>query len=78
MRAILIYEDTGNKGISGQTIGANGAREFCVIYNGEEVEIHGASKQLLEMLSKSRRLGNWMMVYDQEAYNGNSVIEIDV
>ena len=78
MRAILNYEDTGNKGICGQTVGADGRVEFCIIYTGDEAEIHRACKELLGKLSKSRRLGKWIMVYDQETYSGNSVMEIDV
>jgi len=78
MRAILTYEDTGNKGVCGQTVGANGAGEFCIIYNGDEEKIHATAKELLQKLERDRRLGKWIMVYDQEQYGGQAVKEIDV
>lgn len=78
MRAILTYEDTGNKRVCGQTIGADSSGEFCIIYNGDEEKIHKAAKEILDNLHNQRRLGKWLLIYDQASYSGNTVIDIDV
>ena len=76
MRAVLTYEDTGSKRIGGQTIGADGSGEFCIIYTGDEEKIHLAAKKVLADLESSHRLGKWLLVYDEEGYYGKSIVDI--
>ena len=76
MRAILTYENLGSKRLCGQTIGADGTGEFCIIYTGDEIKIHSAIKELLFSLEKTRQLGKYIIVWDEETYFGSPIQEI--
>lgn len=78
MRAILMYEDTGNKGVCGQTAGANGAGIYCIIYAGDEEKIHDAARELIRRLESAGRLGFAHIVYGEELFTGIAITEITV
>ena len=79
MRAVLSYEQSGYKGICGQTVGADSSSEHCVIYTGNKEFIYEAAKELLKDLERQKRLVKYILVFDEpRIFGSGAVTEINL
>lgn len=79
MKVILTYKDTGSKRPCGQTVGANGAGAFAIIFNGDdEKAIHDEIKKILDRIDHDGRLDGYCVVWDGDHFSGPAIRTINL
>jgi hypothetical protein len=69
--AVLTYRCEGSRGVSGQTMGADGAGEFAVLFEGEAYAANDAARAYLDGLRKAGyRITSATLVLREEGCSG--------
>lgn len=72
--AVLTYEDQGDHGAHGQTLGADGRGWFSVLFYGTPDDAHQAAGDYLRKLrAAGRRIRNECVVTNEDSYSGPNV-----
>ena len=68
--AVLVYRSKGRSGVHGQTIGADGAGEFAVLYRGDEfAALVKANQEIRELEAAGHRL-DFAAIIHGDGYSG--------
>ena len=78
LSAVLSYTTSGNKKACGQTVGANGAGDFCVLFFCDKDQAYKkATKLLKEMESSGHKITASIFVENDDNYAGNTIKKVE-
>lgn len=77
--AVLTWTDTGHRGACGQTVGADGAGVYAVVFHActAEEASEAARQYVREKLSHLVRIRSITVVTAEEQYGGSHIMEVE-